>query len=108
MIDKTPRVFDPMTGIEVGSAVTVGVSCFALRMTAFGLNKMNLLFLEAPVNANGTNSGGQLELAAVWNRTLSSSEVARLSAVPDGLIPEPGRLSLLDLALVGLRFRRSA
>ncbi|MBZ0114104.1 MAG: LamG domain-containing protein [Thermoanaerobaculia bacterium] len=71
-------VHDPETGGAVGSPVAEFVSFSTLQLP----EDLILLFLEAPFNANGCNTGGQLEMAAVWNRALSFAEVRQLSIDP--------------------------
>lgn len=71
-------VHDPENGQAVGTPASV-----AAPFSSLGLDTLlNLLFLEAPYNANGCNLGGQLEGAAVWNRALSAEEVRALSQGP--------------------------
>lgn len=73
----TVYVYDPATGEEVHPpAILDGLEIEEL----FEYTGTNFLFLEAPGNANGTNDGGQIELAAVWDQALSATDVAALSA----------------------------
>ena len=72
-------VFDPKTGLEVGSVRTLAVDFDKLETDFVGDISNNVLFGEAPCNANGTNNGQVIELAALWNRALSDKEVALLS-----------------------------
>ncbi|MCS7304775.1 MAG: LamG domain-containing protein [Thermoguttaceae bacterium] len=90
----TLYVYSPVTGTMIGQPVTSSVSFSTLAT----FSSMNLLFLEAPSNFNGTNVGGQLELAILWNRALSPEEVALLSLV----VPEPSTSVLVMLGMVGL------
>ncbi len=73
----TLYVYDPGAGAAVGAPATLTVAFNALELAA----GMNVLFMEAPNNANGHNQGEQLELAAVWDRALTPAEVARLSDI---------------------------
>ena len=72
----TVYVYDPATGEEVHPPATI--EALAIEELLQYANT-NFLFLEAPNNANDSNEGGQIELAAVWNRALSTGEVASLS-----------------------------
>lgn len=71
-------VHDPGNGQAVGAPASLPVAFSSLGLDTL----LNLLFLEAPYNANGCNTGGQLEGAAVWNRALSSEEIQALSQGP--------------------------
>lgn len=101
----TLYVYSPLTGTQIGQPVTQPVTFSSLQT----FSMMNLLFLEAPSNFNGTNVGGQLELAALWMRALSPEEVALLSLV----VPEPTSMALAAMGMLGLMllsgfYRRSS
>lgn len=89
----TIYVFDPLTAQPVGSAASLAVNFDALETDwTADYSRMNVLYLEAPCNANGTNTGAQIELAALWNRPLDESEIAGLSipvSQPPYFVAEP-------------------
>lgn len=93
-------LYSPETGTMLGQPATFSVGFSSLQT----FSSMNLLFLEAPNNANGTNTGAQIELAALWAKALSPEEIALLSLV----VPEPSSLVILALGGMGLLVLGSA
>lgn len=96
----TIYVYDPQTGLAVGTPVSLGVGYSSLENLSANL----LLFVTASFT-NGPQPGAQMDLAALWMRALSAEEVAGLSAVP-----EPSTFALLvgtgAMALAWGWFRR--
>lgn len=80
-------IFDPLTAEQVGTVATLAVDFDALE-TDWNVvySGLNVLFLEAPCSANGTNTGAQIELAALWNHPLDEDKIAMLS-MPAGEPP---------------------
>ncbi len=71
-------VYDPQTGDPVGSTQNVSVPFDSLNNGLDG-GALNMLALEEPSNGTGINIGGEIDVAAVWDRTLSADEIASLS-----------------------------
>ena len=68
-------VHDPENGQAVGTPASVAVPFASLGLDTL----LDLLFLQAPNNANGCVYDALLEGAAVWSRALSADEVQALS-----------------------------
>ncbi len=70
-------VYDSQTGGQVGSPVTMSVPFKTLNNMLQG-GSLNMLALEEPSNGTGINIGGEIDLAALWDRPLEDNEVAVL------------------------------
>ena len=92
-------VYSPMDGGQLAHTSTT-VPFDALETDSAVLNEIDLFII---FNAwhGFPDSGNMIELAAVWNRALSETEVAGLSA-----IPEPATMLLLGLGGLALSRRR--
>ncbi len=71
-------VYDPQTGGPVGATQNVSVPFNSLNNGLEG-GALNMLALEEPSNGTGINIGGEIDVAAVWNRALTADEIASLS-----------------------------
>lgn len=96
----TLYVYDPQTGLQVGSTVSLGALGFSsLKSGSAGNNTRNGGMFFSPSFTNGTNDGARADLVAVWNIALTQGEIASLSALPPA--PEPSTAVLLLIGLVG-------
>lgn len=97
----TLYVYDPQTGLQVGSTTTLGSLGFSsLTAGSSGNSTRNGGMFFAPAFANGDNDGARADLVAVWNTALSQNQVASLSALPP--VPEPSTAGMLLLGVIGM------
>lgn len=103
----TLYVYNPQTGLQVGSTATLGSLGFSsLEAGSSGNGTRNGGMFFSPSFANGNNDGARADLVAVWNSALTQSQVASLSALP---VPEPSTAGVLLLGMLGLaRMRRGS
>jgi len=94
-------VYDPMTGLSVGSA-SQATSISEIPMETLGNEHAHWV---TPCNDSGHSNNGEntVEVSAIWQTSLSNGDVEALSA-----IPEPATMMLLGLGGLGmLRRKRS-